>query len=327
MRRLAVSLIVLIAAALPSAASAQAPPVEPAAVPAPLPVQTQLTLKLERIGGLRATVLAGSPVRVRGTTGTFVPGQQIIVRAYIQGRKQWAKRVSLLPRADGGGGFTLSYRPPVPGSLSIRATHEPSAALGALSARGTTVDVLPRRVVERSGKRSIRALQRRLRALGYVTGEPGVFDARTARAVLAFRKVAGMARTSQASIHVMRAIAAGKGRFKVRFPQHGRHIEGDLTRQVIALIDRGRVLRIYPTSSGKPSTPTILGSFRVYLKTPGTNDKGMVHSAYFIRGYATHGYKSVPIYPASAGCFRVPIPDALSLYNWIRIGTPVDVYK
>ncbi len=59
----------------------------------------------------------------------------------------------------------------------------------------------------------------------------------------------------------------------------------------------------------------MLGSFRVYLKTSGTNAKGMVHSAYFIRGYATHGYASVPIFPASHGCLRVPIPDALSLFQ------------
>ena len=47
------------------------------------------------------------------------------------------------------------------------------------------------------------------------------------------------------------------------------------------------------------------------------NAKGMVDSAYFIRGYATHGYPSVPIYPASHGCFRLPIPDARSVFNWI----------
>ena len=64
-------------------------------------------------------------------------------------------------------------------------------------------------------------------------------------------------------------------------------------------------------SSGKPSTPTVLGRFRVYRKTPGTNAKGMVDSTYFIRGYAIHGYASVPTYNASHGCMRVPIPDAL----------------
>jgi lipoprotein-anchoring transpeptidase ErfK/SrfK len=187
--------------------------------------------------------------------------------------------------------------------------------------------VLPRRVVPRSGRASIRALQRRLKRLGYVTGQPGVYDGRTARAVLAFRKVTGMARTTNASVGVMRALARGRGVFKVRHPEHGRHIEGDLSRQVIALIDKGRAQRIYHTSSGAPATPTVIGHFRVYLKTPGVNAKGMVDSAYFIRGYATHGYPSVPIFPASHGCFRLPIPDARSVFNWIEIGTPVDVYR
>ena len=145
--------------------------------------------------------------------------------------------------------------------------------------------------------------------------------------MLAFRKVTGMERTTSASVSVMRALARGKGTFKIRHPEHGRHIEGDLSRQVIALIDKGKVQRIYPTSSGAPSTPTVIGSFRVYLKTPGTNAKGMVDSAYFIRGYATHGYYSVPVYPASHGCLRLPIPDARSVFNWIDIGTPVDVYR
>ena len=145
--------------------------------------------------------------------------------------------------------------------------------------------------------------------------------------MLAFRKVTNMARTTNASVEVMRALARGKGTFKVRFPEHGRHIEGDLSRQVIALISGGKAQRIYHTSSGKPSTPTVIGSFKVYLKTPGTNAKGMVDSAYFIRGYATHGYPSVPVYPASHGCLRLPIPDARTVFNWITIGTPVDVYR
>jgi lipoprotein-anchoring transpeptidase ErfK/SrfK len=114
--------------------------------------------------------------------------------------------------------------------------------------------------------------------------------------------------------------------FRIRHPEHGRHIEADLSRQVIALVEQGHVARIYPISSGKPSTPTIRGSFRVYSKTPGTNAKGMVYAAYFVGGYATHGYFSVPNFAASHGCLRVPLPDAISLYRWIRIGTPVDVY-
>ena len=62
------------------------------------------------------------------------------------------------------------------------------------------------------------------------------------------------------------------------------------------------------------------------MQTIGTNGVGMVHSSYFIRGYAIHGYASVPTFPASHGCLRVPIPDAWSIYRWVRMGDVVRVY-
>jgi len=74
------------------------------------------------------------------------------------------------------------------------------------------------------------------------------------------------------------------------------------------------------------ATPTILGSYRVYSKTPGTNAKGMVFSSYFRGGYAIHGYASVPTYPASHGCLRTPVPDAVSIYKWVKYGDYVSVY-
>jgi lipoprotein-anchoring transpeptidase ErfK/SrfK len=52
----------------------------------------------------------------------------------------------------------------------------------------------------------------------------------------------------------------------------------------------------------------------------------MVDSNYFIRGYAVHGYASVPPYAASHGCIRVPIPDAASIYADISIGETIFVY-
>ncbi|MBA3327346.1 MAG: L,D-transpeptidase family protein, partial [Solirubrobacterales bacterium] len=220
----------------------------------------------------------------------------------------------------GTGRFAFSHRLDRPGTLTVRV--EVAGVQGAAHA----LKVLPGRVGRGSGRTSVDLLQQRLRAMGYVVGRRGRYDARTARAVLAFRKVTGMARTSRASGAVMRRIARGGGSFRVRRPGLGRHIEADLSRQVIALIDRGRVQRIYPTSTGAPSTRTIRGSFRVYRKDAGTNALGMVHSSYFIRGYAIHGFSSVPIYPASHGCLRVPIPDALSLFRWVRRGTPVVVY-
>jgi lipoprotein-anchoring transpeptidase ErfK/SrfK len=326
MRRAVVMGFVLMTATAPAAAQAQAP-VPPAAPAAAVPAQAQMALKVERVAGARATALTGARVRVRGATGAFVPGEVVTVRFFIAGRKRAARRVALQPQAGGSGGFLVSYRPRRTGTLVVSATHDATAALGALVATATPVDVIPRRVRRRSGRAAIRSLQRRLRRLGYATGSPGAFDARTARAVLAFRKVTGMARTTSASSAVMHAIARGAGRFAIRFPAHGRHIEADLSRQVIALVAGGRVRRIYPISSGKASTPTVRGSFRVYAKTPGTNAKGMVDAAYFFGAYATHGYFQVPAFPASHGCLRVPIAEARRLFDWITIGTPVDVYR
>jgi lipoprotein-anchoring transpeptidase ErfK/SrfK len=124
----------------------------------------------------------------------------------------------------------------------------------------------------------------------------------------------------------MRRLARGGGRFKVRYPKHGKHIEADLSRQVLALIRGNRVERIYHTSSGSPATPTVRGNFKFYMSQPGLNNKEMFHSQYFIRGYAIHGYKSVPVYPASHGCLRVPMEDARSIYDWIDLGDRIDVY-
>ena len=144
--------------------------------------------------------------------------------------------------------------------------------------------------------------------------------------MVAFRKVNGLERIATLSPTVVDRVLRGVGGFHVRYPQHGRHVEANLGWQVLALIDKGKVMRAYVTSSGKPSTPTVLGSFHFYSKTIGTNAHGMVDSNYFIRGYAIHGYYDVPTYNASHGCLRVPIPDARAIYDWVRLGDGIDVY-
>ena len=119
----------------------------------------------------------------------------------------------------------------------------------------------------------------------------------------------------------------GVGSFQVRFPNHGTHVEGDLTDQLLALINGSKVYRIYPISSGKPSTPTILGALPGLLRrSPATCPTGCTTRDFFYGGYAIHGYDPAPDYPASHGCMRLPIVDAISVYNWLNIGDWVDVY-
>ncbi|MEA2286524.1 MAG: hypothetical protein QOJ21_2567 [Solirubrobacteraceae bacterium] len=341
-RLLALSPVVLaLVAAAPAAAQDPAPTSAvpapttatppPTTVPAPLPPPVSagtLSLTLERVNGAAASVLAGDRIRVRGTIKPYVPGQKVTVRFSLGTRKLAARAVTVQAAKRGASGtFVLGYRTRSAGHVTVRASHRATAQQLTMVARGRGVDVLPLRAAPGSKGLAVRMLQRRLKALGYVTGQAGVLDARTSRAVLAFRKVTGLARTTEASKDVFRKLAHGGGQFKVRFPKQGKNVEADLSLQVLALIRDGRAERIYPISSGKPSTPTILGSYRVYSKTPGTNQKGMVYTSYFHGGYGIHGYAEVPTFAASHGCLRTPVPDAVSIFSWISYGDYVDVYR
>src|SRR5512132_1683347 len=315
MRKRCGLLLLFLLMAAPSAASAATGPL--------------LSLTPERVSGNASNrvALAGQPWRVRLVMQPWVAGQTATVRFYRHGHKLRAVNVSLLQSSTGKSGYALvAFQTSTPGSVQVKATHLATPAAPQLVAKPVRVNVAALHVGPGARGPAVRLLQQRLSALGYVVGKRGLFDDRTARAVLTFRKVTGMARTTTASADVFKALAKGKGAFHGRHPEHGKHVEADLSRQVIALIRGSKVQRIYPASSGKPSTPTVQGTFRVYSKSPGFNAKGMYFSNYFIRGFAIHGYASVPVFAASHGCLRVPIPDAISIYKWISIGDIVDVY-
>jgi hypothetical protein len=174
---------------------------------------------------------------------------------------------------------------------------------------------------------SVHLLQAELNGLHYAVPLTGSFEEGTGLALIAYRKVTGEELVPNAGRHLFEMLERGAGSLHVRYPRDGRHVEADLTRQVLAEIEpKGRVRAIYAMSSGKPSTPTVLGHFYVYEKTPGVNSEGMVDSNYFISGYAIHGYAEVPTYAASHGCLRLPIRDAAAVYGWVGLGTAVDVY-
>lgn len=286
-----------------------------------------MTLKAEKVhrDRDRRISLTRDAWRVRGRLRPYVAGQEVIVSFFRNGRRIHRQTERLQPTRDGRAGFFLTpFTARTAGRVVVRATHRATPELAAVRSQPARVNVLRPRVG--SAGPLVRLLQRGLRRLRYAVPRNGVYDDATARAVMAWRKVTGQARTFTASEAVLRGVLDGRGRFRVRYPRDGRHAEADLSRQVLALIDRGKVRRIYHTSSGAPATPTVLGRYRVYRKSPGTNASGMLHSSYFTGGYAIHGYPSVPAFPASHGCLRVPNPDAWSIYSWLRMGDVVRVY-
>ncbi len=288
-----------------------------------------MTLSLQHVYGrpARAFALTGEGVVVRGVVAPYVPNQRVVVRFVRDGREVSSLWASVLPLGKGTGQFHVDYASRTGGLEWATATHSASTQQAAFAAKSAQVRVLDPDMSEGAGGPAVGVLQQQLSRLHYWVPANGVFDEATGQAVVAFRKMTGLARTPTTDATVFRLLGEGAGKFHVRYPGDGRHVEANLSTQTLAEIEPGgRVRLIYTMSSGKPSTPTVLGRFHVYLKSPGTNSEGMVDSNYFIRGYAIHGYHEVPTYAASHGCLRVPIPDAPAIYGWVQVGTPVDVY-
>jgi hypothetical protein len=332
----------VLACAAPSiAAAADAPtPTTPAptpttTTPAPAPVPTppapvagRIQLVIQHAFGKPPFVVAGSRMVVRGLVFPYVAEQKVKVSFYKDGRKVEVKTVSVLPVGNGVGQFHIGYSSSKEGLVKVAAVHYATPQQAAFAGRSENVRFASPYLSGGDRGPSVRLLQSELNALHFVVPLNGVFDEATGRAVIAYRKMTGLARVSTTNLTMFEKLQKGEGQFHVRYPHDGRHVEGDLTRQVLAEIEPGgKVRALYTMSSGKPSTPTVIGRFRVYNRTPGTNEEGMVDSSYFIRGYAIHGYAEVPTYAASHGCLRVPIPNALSIYNWVEYGMPVDVYN
>jgi peptidoglycan hydrolase-like protein with peptidoglycan-binding domain len=283
---------------------------------------------LQKVGGHPRFAIVGRRIVVRGIVTPFIAGQTVKVSFYRHGHKVAVKVLSVLPVGNGTGQFHVGFSSADAGPVQARAAHYATSAQAAFGGRSEAVQFVHTNLGPGSSGESVRLLQSELNALHYAVPLSGVFDEGTGRALVAYRKITGQERVPAAGLAVFKRLQQGAGAFRVRYRSDGRHVEADLTRQVLAEIEPGgRVREIYTMSSGKPSTPTVIGRFNVYMKTPGTNAKGMVDSNYFIRGYAIHGYAEVPTFAASHGCLRVPIPDAAAIYGWVREGTGVDVYN
>jgi peptidoglycan hydrolase-like protein with peptidoglycan-binding domain len=311
----------------PQPAGAETPAAPVASTPAG-PAPGQLRLVLQKAGGSPLFALEGKRIVVHGIVTPYVAGQTVTVDFFLDGRSVGAHAVSVLAAGDGDGEFHLGFTSHHGWLLQVRASHAATPQQQAFNAHAQQLRFVEPDLGPGDHGQSVRLLQSELDALHYAVPLTGSFDEGTGQALIAYRKMTGLERVAFAGRKVFTLLARREGAFHVRYLRDGRHVEANLTKQVLAEIEPGgRVYKIYTTSSGKPSTPTVIGRFQVYEKTFGENSEGMVDSNYFIRGYAIHGYAEVPAYAASHGCLRVPIPDAPAIYAWVRAGTPVDVYN
>ena len=305
------------------------------AVPAPLasassagaPVKPSVRLYLPDAFLVRGHVVTvpGRPMHITGVIRPYVKGQRVAV-AVLEGRRVIKRAWVRVHRTRyGSGHFSESFKARRVGEAKIIVGHLGTHEMRAFKAT-RTITALDEHASFGSSGPFVGLIQQRLAALHFYIPQTGVYDAGTGLAIDAYHRLLHRGTSQTLDGLTISYLLDGFGAFKVRYPGQGRHAEANLSLQLLALIDGSHVESIEPTSSGKPSTPTILGDYRVYLREPGYNSHSMYYSDYFIRGYAIHGFDPAPDYPASHGCIRIPIADAIPTFNWLSLGDWVDVY-
>ncbi len=170
-------------------------------------------------------------------------------------------------------------------------------------------------------------IQRTLNAAHYPTGSAdGCFGSATRHGVLAFQRAQ---RLKADGIVGPQTLAALRKPRPLVARRAGNHVEVDRARQLLFVVRGGKVAAAYAVSTGKRGFATPSGNFRVYRKqVRGWSYQYAVPLpwvSYFHRGYALHA-GTIPGYPASHGCVRVPAPFAPDIYRRTPIGSSVWIY-
>ena len=304
------------------------PPAKPPKAPTPAP-PAKATPKLYLADTFTVSknevTVPGRVVEVRGFVRPFVAGQKVSVKSVL-GHKVIKTDVLRIKKSKGNvGAFTEKVKASSAGLVRITVTHKRNAQMVGFQSRRAFAVLSPQAGFGSRGT-FVTLIQQRLDALHIYVPQSGVYDTYTGLAMDAYHRLLGHGVSQSLDAATASELLNGVGTFHVRYPKDGTHVEGDLTRQLLAEINGSKVKWIYPISSGKPSTPTVLGRFRVYYRVPGYLPDGMYYSSFFFRGYAIHGYNPAPDFPASHGCMRLPIIDAISVFNWVKMGDWVDVY-
>jgi hypothetical protein len=302
----------------------------------PLPVRLELGASYEALAV--AVSLRGSLI----AAGQPVPGQRVRLLA---GPNAWPRRSSGEVTTGAQGRFRASR--PIRTATTFRATAalpaqdvtatdcgEPIAPGGCVSAVVAPQQAESRAVRVRApaplgyGSRGplVRTLQRTLARLRYLPeGAPrGLFDETTWHAVVAFQGWQGFTRDGVVTKQIWRAL----GRARPPRPWGGmtQGLQVDTARQVLLLVQGRQVVRAIHVSTGAGGA-TPHGRFAVYRKELMSwsvpFETWMPYASYFYGGYALHAYSSVPSYPASHGCIRVPPLEAPGVYAFAGYGLPV----
>jgi hypothetical protein len=323
-RRLLTGLSLALLSALPPSAVAAQPAAGGPAAAAKGPAPATVKIRLGHLHGGRAQVL--STVPVVGSLSPFAPHEKVELTFYLDGRKLFSRTLKVNRGAGSSGVFRTKIRVEQGGKYAVSAHHAATAALAADSTVRKSWRVSFPALHEGQCGEVVVGFKKAMRKMGYIANSGSCFGGKTARGVLAYRKVNGMSRSSRAGRSLVERAFSGRGAYRVRHPGAGEHLEAPLSKQVLVFAKGDKPFAVYPVSSGKSSTPTVTGHFTFIRTEPGYNSHGMYYSFYFYGGYAVHGYESVPDYPASHGCIRTFIADQPEIFNRIHYGEDIFVF-
>jgi peptidoglycan hydrolase-like protein with peptidoglycan-binding domain len=185
----------------------------------------------------------------------------------------------------------------------------------------------------------VQELETRLNAQKYDTGKvDGYFDSATFHAVMAFQKIHGLSRTGRATDNVLNLIGTVGMPGPMLAAGGATRVEVDLPRQVLQLYKDGALYKVIDVSTGSgkrycvdgecATAVTPGGSYKIFFRRHGwrVSRLGKLYNPlYFNGGIAIHGAPSVPGYPASHGCVRIPMYVAEWFPGVVPNGTPVYV--
>jgi len=124
--------------------------------------------------------------------------------------------------------------------------------------------------------------------------------------------------------------------------QAGRKIVVSLPDRKLAVVESGRVVKIFSTAVGAPKTPSPTGSFRVVQRIPNptwyskgkvvrpgkANPLGTRWLGLSTKGYGIHGTNNPASigHNVSHGCIRMRNRDVEELFGMVGVGDPVELY-
>lgn len=323
-RRIALIVAALTLLAIPASASAAPKKQAPETVPATAVPPATVKIEIGKLKNGRAEIF--STVPVFGTIKPFVPGQKVSVEFFLDGKELVTKKVAVSKGGGNFGKFKSNVIVREDGRYTVSAKHEATdEQAGDSTVRKLWKVSFPALRQGDCGK-AVVGFKKAMREMGYIANSGSCYGGKTARGVLAYRKVNDMSRSMRSGSALVKAVYDGKGEYRVKYPNAGKHVEAPLSKQVLVFADGDKPTAIYPISSGKSSTPTVTGHFEFIRTEPGYNSHGMYYSFYFYGGYAVHGYESVPDYPASHGCLRTFIADQPEIYNRINFGEDIFIW-